>query len=173
MQEGSPEPSNPVIRHQRDPDITRHGGKQRGPRMGESVPDTPAKSCLSLAHPDAPARQSRAGGGTGERSALLLQGGAASANRSSTLLAAHPSLRLSNPFPHRCPWPGHQQCLTIPTSQSAFLWGVFVAPRGWEVSPRAGFGLKKMGTLDWGVCSAPNLIVGGLERDAAGCDQTG
>lgn len=39
--------------------------------MGESVPDTLAKSRRFLAHPDAPAGQSRAGGRTGETAALL------------------------------------------------------------------------------------------------------
>lgn len=63
MQEGSPEPSNPIIRHQGDLSITWHGKKKRGPAAGESVPDTPAKSRCVFAHPNAPARQSRAGEG--------------------------------------------------------------------------------------------------------------
>lgn len=71
MQEGSPEPSNPIIRHQGDPSITWHSERQRGPAAGESVPDTPAKSRHFLAHPSAPARQSRARGRTGDVVALL------------------------------------------------------------------------------------------------------
>lgn len=71
MQEGSPEPSNPIIRHQGDLSITWHCGKQRGTGPGSSVPDTPAKSRCFLAHPEAPAGQSRAKGRTREAAALL------------------------------------------------------------------------------------------------------
>lgn len=97
----------------------------------------------------------RAGVGEGLEK-WLLYSSKASANSPSALLATHPILRLCSPFPRGFPWPGHQQGLTIPASQSTFLWGVFVAPRVWEVSPGAGFGLKKTGTSNCrggGICS--------------------